>query len=244
MAAFLAGGSEVSSDLNEGVVQTEGGGGNHTPLTAGLPQKDDAAPQNTNIEIERDAVESRDQITSNMPTLTLDERSPAVSDSSPEGRSLTATNPQLAQVLPPAYEGPPPPVQSSTAAQPPNTYLAPGVTQPSSGVQTYQSGPTTATDQSPYWQMAPPPTNPYYTSAVGQETQIYPGDPRMQYPPYYAQGATYQVPSTPGGPYVAQMSTASSSSWGSVELPPPSYHMTTQTTPTQSENETTPPYSM
>ena len=167
----------------------------------------------------------------------------------PGERSVTATNPALAQVLPPLYEGFPAPASSEAPATsrdvPPTTGMAPltqllgagllspaGDAQVQGSMRTYQSifsAPTslTQTPQTPPSNY-PPPVNPYYSSAGGQGSQYGGYTP----PAMAAQGYTVQ-PYSPPGQYTSQSSTASS--WGSVELPPPTYHMTSLTGTYQSE---------
>ena len=221
--------------------------------SVGSDQTSPAAPSSTNYEenspnTKRDLETGQnrltggeeEQITSTMATLAIDTCPPQhqVSPSRhnemrPEGISLTATKVELAQVLPPTYEGPSPSNQNTTAQ--PLASDSPHLQTPMSSVRTYQSifsGPVTPT-QSP--QMAPPnysdpppPINPYYTSMGGQGAQIPPG---TYYQPYYTPAQVYQPPPHPAvGGYTSQFSTASSSSWGSVELPAPSYHMTPPST--------------
>ena len=182
-----------------------------------------------------------EQITSTMTTLAIDvcppphQVSPSHHDKMrPEGISLTATKVELAQVLPPTYEGPSTSNQNVTT-QPSES---PHLQTPMSSVRTYQSifsGPVAPTQSPqmtpPNYSNPPPPTNPYYTSVGGHGAQIPPG---TYYQPYYTPGPpaqVYQPPPHPAiGGYISQFSTASSSSWGSVELPAPSYHMTPPST--------------
>ena len=188
--------------------------------------------------------QQQQQLASTMGALTIEE--PYEAGGPPGERSVTATNAQLAQVLPPSYEGPPIDQQvtvQQSSSQPGTHLAAPGHTGdvPISNARTYRSifsGPIPPADQTPppNYSDIPPPTNPYYSSAGGQGAQIPPAvDPRMQqYYQYY--GGHYQGVPHPAVPYVAQFSTASSSSWGSVELPTPSYHMNPQATPTEGES--------
>lgn len=241
--------SELSNDLQSG---------------AGITETSTAAPSSIGYEdvslgVKPDSETSRtgltgggggdeEQLVSTMQTLTIEEPSTFHGDAIPEDISLTATNAELAQVLPPTYEGPPAPTQNLTTQQStPGTHLSPAAMQaPMSSVRNYQSifsGPV-APAQSPQmlppnYSDLPPPTNPYYTSAGGQGAQIPPGVPGAQYQPYYVQGAPTQVyqPPHPTGVYVSQFSTASSSSWASVELPAPSYHMTQQVAVAPSQSE-------
>lgn len=182
-----------------------------------------------------------EEITSTMATLAIDvcpphhQVSPSQHDKMrPEGISLTATKVELAQVLPPTYEGPSTSNQNVTT-QPSES---PHLQTPMSSVRTYQSifsGPVAPTQSPqmtpPNYSNPPPPTNPYYTSVGGHGAQIPPG---TYYQPYYTPGPpaqVYQPPPHPAiGGYISQFSTASSSSWGSVELPAPSYHMTPPST--------------
>ena len=251
MAAFLAGSNVAGAGGSTGL--SENDARDNQASTAPQPNANnegvipDITPNseaNWTVPTAEDT-ESEGHIVSTVDALTIEE--PPTVRATPEGVSLTATNTDLAQVLPPTYEGPPAPNQNFTAQQtPPVTYLAPTAAQPpSSSVRTYQSifsGPV-APSQSPQilppsYTDHPPPANPYYSSAGAQGTQIPPGDPRMQYQPYYTQqGAPAQFYQPPPHPaYVPQYSTtSSSSSWGSVELPAPSYHMVPQPTRTQGE---------
>ena len=166
----------------------------------------------------------------------------AVEIAIPGERSVTATNPALAQVLPPPYDGFPAPASSEAPTTsrefPPTQLLGTGLLSPTGdaqvqgSVRTYQSifsAPTslTQTPQTPPPNF-PPPVNPYYSSARGQVAQYGGYTP----PAMAAQGYTVQPYSSPGQ-YVSQSSTASS--WGSVELPPPTYHMASPTGTQQSE---------
>lgn len=168
------------------------------------------------------AGEAVEQVTSQMAHVELAGQGAETGGS--VGVSLTATNPDLAQVLPPVYEAPP-----TTGVAPPTQHLTPDTLSPStpmSSVRTYQSifsGPAspaqTPQTPPPNYSGIPPPTNPYYRSSGGQGAQ---------YPGYYTPGPPPQgYAPTPYGPgqYVSQTSTASSGSWGSVELPAPSFHM-------------------
>lgn len=205
---------------------------------------------------------SDDQVSPPVGTLTLQESPEDVSRPTADltqGRSLTATNAQLAQVLPPVYQDPSAPSggENMTPQQTPTTPLGGNLVPPPSP-RTYDSifsGPAMLPQATPPPQTAPPvysenppPANPYYHSSGGQGTQIPPQQGNQFQPPagyapqyhmgYYPTGQYQQQTPPPGGPYTTQYSTASSSSWGSVELPAPSYHMTPLATPpTSSESQ-------
>ena len=246
VAAFLAaGGSGAVSDSSRDAVQSDGVGSNQTPSTAthssGVLTESGERTSNEDQTPSWTETAPTDDLAASMGGLTLVE-SPTTHAVSEE-RSVTATNAQLAQVLPPTYQGPPPPTQNLSPMTPPGGNLTPPAQVPLASARTYRSifsgpsGPPPVQMAPPVYSEHPPPTNPYYQSTGGQGTQIPPPAAAMQYnqPGYYHQG--YQPAPPPRGQYVTQYSNASSSSWGSVELPAPSYHMTPHTTPpTQSES--------
>jgi proteasome lid subunit RPN8/RPN11 len=240
VAAFLAtGGSGAVSDSSRDAVQSDGVGSNQTPSTAthssGVLTESGERTSNEDQTPSWTETAPTDDLAASMGGLTLVE-SPTTHAVSEE-RSVTATNAQLAQVLPPTYQGPPPPTHNLSPMTPPGGNLTPPAQVPLASARTYRSifsgpsGPPPVQMAPPVYSEHPPPTNPYYQSTGGQGTQIPPPAAAMQYnqPGYYHQG--YQPAPPPRGQYVTQYSNASSSSWGSVELPAPSYHMTPHTTP-------------
>lgn len=259
VAAFLASPPEVHpADQTSGTIGIEGAEGD-SPWVAStvtendtishdvdrLTDPDTSWTQTTETIPDADHQQQQQELVSTMGTLTINEPTSTHEAKPDNERSVTATNAQLAQVLPSTYQGPPIPHSQNTAIPqqspvPHETHLVPPGATSEAQFRAYQSifsGPIApAQTPPPNYSDLPPLVNPYYTSTGAQ---IPPGtDPRMMQP--YQQywvvpGQGYQIPPHPAVPYAAQYSTASTSSWGSVELPAPSYHMTSRTTPTQSE---------
>ena len=249
VAAFLAAGGVAES--NQDVTQPDGARSNQTSLPPSTVTHSDETVGETEGSLRDDGQtsdwtvtvpgEDDNQMAASMGALSLD--NPPATHTTSEERSVTATNAQLAQVLPHTYQGPPPPTQNLTPMTPPSGNLMPPDQAPLASARTYQSifsGPSAPQMAPPaYTETHPPPANPYYHSAGAQGAQIPPPmapHPGMQYQAGYYHQQGYQPVPPPGGQYVTQYSNASSSSWGSVELPAPSYHMVPQATPpTQSK---------
>ena len=252
LAAFLAGSVGSSAFGGSSSEPRSGGAGteeqNATAAPSSISYDNDISPEpkpvsetgQAGLTMGGEGEGDLEQVSSAMGALDVG----VPSNTRPVGISLTATNAELAQVLPPAYEGPPATREDLTTQQAsPGSYLSPGTAQtPLSSVRTYKSifcGPVSPsqTPQTPTYADPPPPANPYYVSAGGQGAQIPPGGPGTQYPPYYTPGPPPPQPQYVAGQYASQFSTASSGSWGSVELPAPSYHMLPPSTATPSQGE-------
>ena len=241
VAAFLAaGGNSAVSESSGDAIRSDGVGPNQLSTTATEISETVAESQETTRNDDPTptwtltAQTDDDQcVVATMGGLALNDASNSHPNSAE--RSVTATNPQLAQVLPPTYQGPPPPTQNFTPVTPPGVNLTP----PAQAPRTYHSifsgpsAPPPVQMAPPVYSEHPPPTNPYYHPAGGQGVQIPPpaaAPVQYQQAGYYHQQGYQPVP-PPGGPYVTQYSNASSTSWGSVELPAPSFHMSPHTTP-------------